>query len=89
MTRNHPIIALDRRRRPTHYADFHHVKRRLELDVYYSALRDHERRANLTQERQRVNALLQHKLYSGGDNSLFLAQRRKQLAAQLGETLPS
>jgi len=89
MTRNHPIIALDRRRRPTHYADFHRAKHRLELDVYYTTLRDQERRANLIQERQRVNALLQHKLFRGGDSEIFLAERRKRLAAQLGETLPS
>ena len=89
MTRNHPIIGLDRHRRPTHYADFHRVKNRLELDVYYSALRDLERRASLTQERQRVNALLQHKLFGSRANEIFLAERRKRLAAQLGETLPS
>ena len=89
MTRNHPIIALDRRRRPTHYADFHRAKHRLELDVYYSALRNQERRANLTQERERVNALLQHKLFGSRANEIFLAERRKRLAAQLGETLPS
>ncbi len=88
MTRNHPIIALDSRRRPTHFADFRRAKNRWELDVYYSALRNQERRANLIQERQRVNALLQHKLFGPGANEVFLAERRKQLAAQLGETLP-
>ena len=87
MTRNHPIIGLDRRRRPTHYADFHRVKRRLELDVYYSALRAQEKRANLIQDRQRVDELI--KRNTGAFSKTFLAERRKRLAEQLGETLPS
>ena len=88
MTRNHPIIALDNHRRPTHYADFRRAKHRWELDVYHTALRNQERRANIIQERQRINALLQHKLYGSRANEVFLAERRKQLAAQMGETLP-
>ena len=87
MTRNHPIIGLDRHRRPTHYADFHRVKNRLELDVYYSALRAQEKRANLLQDRQRVNELIER--HTGAFSKTFLAERRKRLAEQLGETLPS
>ena len=48
---------MDRRRRPSHYADFHRVKKRAELDVYYTALRQAEHRANLGHEYERLNSL--------------------------------
>ena len=63
MTRSHPIIALDNRRRPSHYADFHRAKNRFELDVYYNALRQRGIRANLQSEKHRIDAMLDHKLF--------------------------
>ena len=33
----HPEVGLDRRRRSSHYADFHRARKRSELDVYYTA----------------------------------------------------
>ena len=86
MTRSHPIIALDNRRRPSHYADFHRAKRRFELDVYYTARRNQERRANLNYEQQRIDAMLEHKLFRPG-TELFLHRRRNSLAAQIGDSL--
>ena len=87
MTRSHPIIALDNRRRPSHYADFHRAKKRFELDVYYTALRQRDLRANLQSEKHRIDALLENKLYRPG-TELFLRNRRDSLAAQLKDTLP-
>ena len=86
MTRSHPIIALDNRRRHSHYADFHRAKKRFELDVYDTALRQRGRRADLQSEQQRIDAMLQHKLYRPG-TELFLRQRRDSLAAQTGDSL--
>ena len=86
MTRCHPIIALDSRRRHNHYADFHRAKKRFKLDVYYSGLRDAERRANLKYEQHRINAMLEHKLFAPG-TEVFLESRRKKLAAQIGDSL--
>ena len=82
MTRAHPIIALDNRRRPSHYADFHRAKKRFELDVYYTALRQRDRRANLESEKHRIDAMLEHKLYRPG-TQVFLRNRRDSLAAQI------
>ena len=87
MTRSHPIIALDNRRRPSHYADYHRAKQRFELDVYYTALRQRDRRANLESEKHRIDAMLQHKLFRPG-TQVFLHHRRDSLAAQLKDTLP-
>ena len=86
MTRSHPIIGLDNRRRHSHYTDFHRAKERFGLDVYYTALRNQERRANLKYEQQRISALLEHKLFSPG-TEFFLDRRRKNLAAQIGDSL--
>ena len=86
MTRSHPIIALDNRRRPSHYADFHNTKQRMELDVYYTALRQRDRRANLQSGKHRIDALLENKLYRPG-TELFLRHRRDSLAAQIGDSL--
>ena len=86
MTRRHPIIALDSRRRSSHYADFHHAKNRLELDVNNTELRQRERRANLQSEQHRIDAMLIHKLYRPG-TELFLRQRRESLAAQIKDSL--
>ena len=86
MTRSHPIIALDNRRRPSHYADFHRAKRRFELDVYYTARRNQERRANLNYEQQRIDAMLEHKLFRPS-TEVFLVRRRNSPAAQIGELL--
>ena len=87
MSRKHPIIALDNHRRHSHYADFHLAKQRFELDVYYTALRNQDNRANLIHEHQRVKSLLENKLFRAG-TEVFLAERRKRLAAQIGETFP-
>ena len=87
MTRSHPIIALDSRRHPSHYADFHRAKQRFELDVYYTGLRNAERRANLKHEQQRIDAMLEHKLFRPG-TEVFLHRRRSSLAAQIGSSLP-
>ena len=86
MTRSHPIIALDNHRRHSHYADFHHAKTRFELDMYYTALRNQDRRANLNYEKQRIDAMLEHKLFRPG-TKVFLHQRRDSLAAQMGVSL--
>ena len=86
MTRSHPIIALDNRRRHSHYADFHRAKKRYELDVYYTALRNQEHRANLKYEQQRIDAMLAHKLFRPG-TEVFLHRRRNDLAAQIGNSL--
>ena len=86
MTRSHPIIALDNSRRPSHYADFHRAKQRFELDVYYTALRQRDRRANLESEKHRIDAMLEHKLFRPG-TEVFLRHRRDSLAAQIGSSL--
>ena len=86
MTRGHPIIALDSRRRPSHYADFHKAKNRMELDVYYNALRERDLRANLQSEKHRIDSLLHHKLFRPG-TEVFLRHRRDSLAAQIGSSL--
>ena len=86
MTRRHPVIALDSRRRPTHYADFHLAKNRLEMDVYNAELRQRELRANLQSEQHRIDAMLAHKLYRPG-TQVFLRHRRDSLAAQIGSSL--
>ena len=84
--RSHPIIALDSRRRRSHYADFHRARKRFELDVYYTSLRNQERRANRISEHQRLTALLTHKLFRPG-TEVFLNHRRQQLADQIGSSL--
>ena len=86
MTRRHPVIALDSRRRPTHYADFHLAKNRLEMDVYNTELRQRELRANLQSEQHRIDAMLTHKLYRPG-TQVFLHHRRDSLAAQISSSL--
>ena len=86
MTRSHPIIALDNRRAPSHHADFHRAKKRFELDVYYTALRQRGRRASLQSEQQRIDAMLEHKLFRPGP-ALFLHRRRDSLAEQIGSSL--
>ena len=86
MTRSHPIIALDNRRRHSHHADFHGAKKRFELDVYYTALRQRDRRANLESEKHRIDAMLEHKLYRPG-TQVFLRHRRDSLAEQIGSSL--
>ena len=86
MTRSHPIIALDSRRHPSHYADFHRAKQRFELDVYYTALRQRDRRANLESEKHRIDAMLENKLFRPG-TEVFLRARRDSLAAQIGSSL--
>ena len=86
MTRGHPIIALDNRRASSHYADFHRIKKRSELDVYYTALREQDRRANLKSEQQRIDAMLENKLYRPG-TEVFLRNRRNSLAAQIHDSL--
>ena len=86
MTRSHPIIALDNRRRPSHYADYHRAKQRFELDMYYTALRQRDRRANLESEKHRIDAMLEHKLFRPG-TEVFLRHRRDSLAAQIGSSL--
>ena len=86
MTRSHPIIALDNRRHPSHYADFHRAKKRFELDVYYTALRQRDLRANLQSEKHRIDAMLEHKLFRPG-TEVFLRHRRDSLAAQIGSSL--
>ncbi len=86
MTRSHPIIALDNRRHHSHYADFHSAKKRFELDVYYTTLRNQEHRANLKYEQQRIDAMLERKLFRPG-TELFLHRRRNHLAAQIGDSL--
>ena len=88
MTRSHPIIALDSRRRHSHYADFHRAKKRFELDIYYTGLRNAERRATLNYEIERINAMLEHKLVEPGSKfSLFLELRRRSLGSQIGNSL--
>ena len=84
--RNHPIVALDNKRRRSHYADFHKARKRFELDVYYTALRHQERRANLMSEHGRLTSLLEHKLYRPG-TEVFLEHRRQALADQIGSSL--
>ena len=86
MTRGHPIIALANSRHPSHYADFHRAKQRYELDVYYTALRERDRRANLKYEQQCIDAMLEHKLFRPGTET-SLRQRRGSLAAQIGDSL--
>ena len=86
MTRSHPIIALDSRRRHNHYADFHRAKRRIELDLYHTGLRNAERRANHNYEIERINAMLEHKLFAPG-TEVFLHRRRSSLGSQIGELL--
>ena len=86
MTRSHPIVALDSRRRHNHYADFHRAKKRFELDIYYTGLRNAERRANLKYEQQRIDAMLEHKLFRPS-TEVFLVRRRNSLAAQIGDIL--
>ena len=86
MTRSHPIIALDNRRRPSHYADFHRATQRIELDLYYTALRQRDRRANLESEKHRIDAMLAHKLFRPG-TEVFLRHRRESLAEQIGSSL--
>ena len=86
MTRSHPIIALDNRRRPSHYADFNRAKKRFELDVYYTALRQRDLRANLQSEKHRMDAMLERKLFRPG-TEVFLRHRRDSLAAQIGSSL--
>ena len=86
MTRRHPAIALDNRRHRSHYADFHRAKKRFELDVYYTALRQRDLRANLQSEKHRIDAMLAHKLYRPG-TEVFLRHRRDSLAAQIGSSL--
>ena len=86
MTRSHPIIALDNRRRSSHYADFHQAKKRFELDVYYTALRARDRRANLQSEKHRIDAMLEHKLFRPG-TEVFLSARRDALANQIDTSL--
>ena len=86
MTRCHPIIALDDRPRHSHYADFHRAKQRFELDVYYTALRQRDRRANLESEEHRIDAMLENKLFRPG-TEVFLRHRRDSLAAQIGSSL--
>ena len=86
MTRSHPIVALDSRRRHNHYADFHKAKQRCELDVYYAALRHAEHRANLKYEQQSIDAMLEHKLFRPS-TEVFMARRRNSLAAKIGELL--
>ena len=85
MTRSHPIIALDNRRRHSHYADFHRAKKRFELDVYYTALRQRDRRANLESAKHRIDAMLENKLFRPG-TEVFLRARRDSLAAQIGSS---
>ena len=77
---------MDSRRRHNHYADFHRAKKRFELDVYYTGLRNAGRRANLKYEQQRINAMLEHKLFAPG-TEVFLHRRRSSLAAQIGDSL--
>ena len=88
--RGHPQVGLDRRRRPSHYADFHRAKKRHELDVYYTALRHAEHRANLKHEYERLNSLIHHKVARADpeDIPILLTQRRKILAEQIHQTLP-
>ena len=86
MARSHPIIALENRRRPSHYADFHRARKWFELDVYYTALRQRDRRANLESEKHRIDAMLEHKLYRPG-TQVFLRHRRDSLAEQIGSSL--
>ena len=86
MTRSHPIVALDSRRRHNQYADFHRTRQRYDLDIYYTALRHAEHRANLKYEQQRIDAMLRHKLFRPG-TEVFLESRRKKLAAQIGNSL--
>ena len=86
MTRSHPIVALDGRLRQGHYADVHRAKQRYELDVYYTALRHAGHRANLAYEQQRIDAMLEHKLFRPGAKP-FLESRRRNLAAQMGNSL--
>ena len=62
------------------------LQKRFELDVYYTGLRDAERRANLKYEQQRINAMQEHKLFAPGTED-FLESRRKKLAAQIGDSL--
>ena len=86
MARGHPIIALDRRRRRSHYANSHKAKKRFKLDIYYTALRHQERRAHLIRERQRLDSMLAHKLYRPG-TEIFLTERRQALSNQIGSIL--
>ena len=86
MARSRPIIALDSHRRHSHYTDFHKAKQRHELDVYYTGLRQAEKRANLRSERQRIDSMLKHDLAQGMDE-MFLLQRRSILASQLRNSL--
>ena len=86
MTRSHPIIALDSRRRHNHYADFHRARQGYDLDIYYTALRHAEHRANLKYEQQSIHAMLEHKLFRPG-TKLFLESRRRDLASQIHNSL--
>ena len=88
--REHPIVGLDRRRRPSHYADFHQVKKRAQFDVYYAALRQAEHRANLGHEYDRLNSLIHHNLARDDPENvpLLLMDRRRSLAAQINQSLP-
>ena len=86
MARSHPIIALDNHRRPSHYADFHRAKKRFELDVYHTALRQRDLRANLQPGEHHIDAMLEHKLYRPG-TEVFLRHRRDSLAAQIKDSL--
>ena len=88
--RGHPLVGLDRRRRPSHYADFHQLKKRHELDVYYTALRQAEHRANLAHEYSRLDSLIKHNLARADSENvpLLLMDRRKSLAEQINQSLP-
>ena len=88
--RGHPLVGLDRRRRPSHYADFHQLKKRHELDIYYTALRQADHRANLAHEYNRLDSLIKHNLAKddAGNVALLLKDRRKSLAEQINQTLP-
>ena len=86
----HPEVSLDRRRRSSHYADFHRARKRHELDVYYTALRHAEHRANLKHEYERLNSLIHHRVARADPENVpvLLTQRRKSLAEQIDQTLP-
>ena len=88
--RGHPLVGLDRRRHPSHYADFHQLKKRHELDVYYTALRYAEHRANLKHEYERLNSFIHHRVARAEPENVpvLLTQRRKSLAEQIDQTLP-
>jgi len=88
--RGQPLVGLDRHRRPSHYADFHLAKKRHELDVYYTALRQADHRANLGHEYERLNSLIHHKVARADPENvpLLLAERRQSLAEQINQSLP-